>query len=626
MSSGVLVASITADNALSAASSMAIASGASLDISNRPQTVAGLSGTGTVYNFTGDGGSGGVLTIAVASGSSFTFAGGLGGGLPAFSIVKTGSGTQVLSGNNGYTGGTTINGGVLEAGSINALSSSGGISFGGGTLRYSSANATDYSPRFSTAAGQQYAIDTNGRGVSYSSALTSVGGSLTKSGSGTLTLNTAATYSGATLVQGGTLATAGVNRLPTAGSVTIAAAGAVALGGNQTLASVSGSGAIALGSSTLTTGSASSTFAGRISGRGGLTKTGPGTLTLSGSNSFTGHTLVNAGTLVLDSATALDPFAIVTTATGGTLQVNQNIRIGAYENNGSLTGSGTLSSAFVLTNSGTLAAPIADDAGGQSGVLKRTSGTSVLAAANTYTGPTRVDAGRLELAAGGSLAAASSLIVNPSGEFATGGASPTFSSVQNNGLLALAGGTTTITQLLSGTGTIDGSVTVTGLHSPGNSPGIEAITGTLDYGPGASVLWELAANTTTNSPVAYDQIVVGGDLVFTSATGLTLSFDAAGSTVDWEDSLWASDQAWTLWDVTGSSTGIGSLAITVTDWLDGSGAALSSARPDATFALTQQGSDVVLTYTAVPEPSTIALGACAAAAMAAAARLRRRSA
>jgi len=605
---------------------MAIASGASLDISNRPQTVAGLSGTGTVYNFTGDGGSGGVLTIAVASGSSFTFAGGLGGGLPAFSIVKTGSGTQVLSGNNGYTGGTTINGGVLEAGSINALSSSGGISFGGGTLRYSSANATDYSPRFSTAAGQQYAIDTNGRGVSYSSALTSVGGSLTKSGSGTLTLNTAATYSGATLVQGGTLATAGVNRLPTAGSVTIAAAGAVALGGNQTLASVSGSGAIALGSSTLTTGSASSTFAGRISGRGGLTKTGPGTLTLSGSNSFTGHTLVNAGTLVLDSATALDPFAIVTTATGGTLQVNQNIRIGAYENNGSLTGSGTLSSAFVLTNSGTLAAPIADDAGGQSGVLKRTSGTSVLAAANTYTGPTRVDAGRLELAAGGSLAAASSLIVNPSGEFATGGASPTFSSVQNNGLLALAGGTTTITQLLSGTGTIDGSVTVTGLHSPGNSPGIEAITGTLDYGPGASVLWELAANTTTNSPVAYDQIVVGGDLVFTSATGLTLSFDAAGSTVDWEDSLWASDQAWTLWDVTGSSTGIGSLAITVTDWLDGSGAALSSARPDATFALTQQGSDVVLTYTAVPEPSTIALGACAAAAMAAAARLRRRSA
>jgi len=496
---------------------------------------------------------------------------------------------------------------VLEAGSINALSSSGVISFGGGTLRYSSANGTDYSPRFSTAPGQQVAIDTNGRNVSFSTGLTSVGGSLVKSGSGTLNLNTAATYSGLTSVLGGTLATTAANRLPTSGTVAIAAGATLALGGNQTLAAVSGSGAIVLGSATLTTGSASSTFAGRISGRGGLTKTGPGTLTLSGSNSFTGDTLVNAGTLVLASTTALDPFAIVTTATGGTLQVDQNIRVGAYENNGSLTGSGTLSSAFVLTNSGTLAAPIADDVGGQSGVLKRTSGTSVLAAANTYTGPTRIDAGRLQLGAGGSLAAASSLVVNPTGEFATNGASPTFSSVQNNGLVALAGGTTSITALLSGTGTIDGSAVVTGLHSPGNSPGVEAITANLAYGSGASVLWELTANTTTNSPVAYDQVVVGGNLSFTSATGLTLSFDSIGSGVDWQDSLWASNQTWTLWDVTGTTSGVGSLAITVADWLDATGATLSSVRPYASFAVAQQGSDVVLTYTAVPEPATLGL-------------------
>ena len=284
-------------------------------------------------------------------------------------------------------------------------------------------------------------------------------------------------------------------------------------------------------------------------------------------------------------------------------------------------GSGTLTSAYILTNSGTLSAPIAD-AGGVSGVLKRTSGTSVLAAANTYTGPTRVQAGRLELGPGGAVAATSSLIVEPTGEFASGGASPTFSSVQNNGLLALAGGTTSITTLLSGTGTIDGSVAVSGLHSPGNSPGIEAITGNLAYGSGASVLWELADNTTANSPVAYDQITVGGDLAFNAATSLAIAFDAAGSLVDWDDAFWATDHSWTIWDVAGTTSGFGSLALTGTDWLDGFGAALATARPDASFAIAQQGSDVVLTYTAVPEPSTLALVACGIAAAAIARRRR----
>lgn len=623
VSSGYLVASITTDNTLSAASPLSIASGAFVDISNRPQTVAGLSGTGGLYSFTGDGGSGGVLTVAVASGSSFVFAGGLGSGYPNFSIVKAGAGTQTLSGANTFTGGVAINDGVLAVGSSGALASSGAISFGGGTLRYTSGNATDYSGRFSTAAGQQYAIDTNGRSVAFGTALTSAGGSLVKSGSGTLTLGASATYSGATTVQGGTLATSGVNRLPTSGTVTIAPTAALVLGGAQTVASISGSGAIQLGVHTLTTGSASSTFAGRISGNGGLTKVGAGTLTLSGSNSFTGDTLVNGGTLVLDSTTALDPFAIVTTAAGATLQINQNIRVGYYENNGTLTGSGTLSSAFTLTNSGTLGSVIADN-GGVSGVLKRTGGTSTLTAANTYTGPTRVQAGTLRLAGPGSLAAASSLVVEPGAVFDTAGASQPFATATNNGTLALGGGTVSVTGLLSGTGTIDGNVAVTGLHSPGNSPGVQTITGNLSYGPGASVLWEIADNTTTNSPVVFDQIVVGGNLAFDSATSLSLSFDGLGSLVDWENSWWDADRSWTVWKVTGTTSAFGNLSISAADWLDGTGLALSAARPYATFSLLQQGSDVVLAYTAVPEPSTLVLAALGTGLAAWAARRRRR--
>ena len=282
---------------------------------------------------------------------------------------------------------------------------------------------------------------------------------------------------------------------------------------------------------------------------------------------------MNAGTLVLDSGLALGPFAIVTTATGATLQVNQNIRVGYYENNGTLTGSGTLSSAFILTNSGTLASPIADD-GGASGVLKRTGGTSTLSAINTYTGQTRVQAGTLRLAGLGSLAAASSLLVEPGAVFDTDGASQPFSRATNNGTVSLGGGMISVTSLLSGTGTIDGNVALTGLHSPGNSPGIQTITGSLSYGPGASVLWEITDNTTTNSPVAFDQIVVGEDLAFDAATSLSLSFDSAGSLIDWENPFWDTNQSWTLWDVAGTTSSFGNLALSGADWLDGTGLSL----------------------------------------------------
>ena len=587
----------------------------------RTVLIGSLAGSGTVRGEA----SGPIVLRTGGDGTSTTFAGTITDSFDApstgkIAIAKTGSGTQTLSGANTYTGGTAIDGGVLVAGSAGALGSNGVISFGGGTLRYSSGNATDYSSRFSTAVGQQVSVDTNGRGVTFSTALSSAGGSLVKSGSGTLTLNGAATYSGATTVRGGTLATGGANRLPTTGSVTLDAAGTLVLGGGQTLASVSGSGAIQLGVHTLTTGSTSSTFAGRISGRGGLTKVGPGTLTLTGSNSFTGDTLVNGGTLVLDSSTALDPFAIVTTASGATLQVNQNIRIGAYENNGTLTGSGTLSSAFVLTNSGTLGSVIADD-GGQSGVLKRTSGTSTLSAVNTYTGQTRVQAGMLRFAGLGSLSASSSLLVDPGAVFDTAGASQPFSTATNNGTVSLGGGTISVTALLSGTGMIDGNAAVMGLHSPGNSPGIQPITGDLSYGPGASVLWEITDDTTTNSPVVFDQIVVGGNLAFDAATSLSLSFDSAGSLIDWEDPFWDTNQSWTIWDVAGTTTSFGSLSLTAADWLDGVGLTLSAVRPHATFSLAQQGSDVVLTYAAVPEPSTLVL---AGLGIAAAIAIRRR--
>jgi len=130
----------------------------------------------------------------------------------AGSLAKTGAGAMTLSAANTYTGGTALNAGVLKvnttetAGVSGPLGKSGVITFGGGTLQYSAANQFDYSGRFSTAAGQPVSVDTAGQNVTFANPLTSSGGTLTKLGSGTLTLTGANTFTGGTFISGGALA------------------------------------------------------------------------------------------------------------------------------------------------------------------------------------------------------------------------------------------------------------------------------------------------------------------------------------------------------------------------------------------------------------------------------------
>jgi len=132
-------------------------------------------------------------------------------------------------------------------------------------------------------------------------------------------LSGANTYSGATNVNAGTLQ---------AGIASVAnVSGAFGLNSAVTTADVSGSGInlagfntqigslagggnaggdVALGSANLTTGGdgSSTSFGGRISGTGGLTKTGSGTFTLSAENTYTGGTVVESGVLVVNGSLA----------------------------------------------------------------------------------------------------------------------------------------------------------------------------------------------------------------------------------------------------------------------------------------------------------------------------------
>jgi fibronectin-binding autotransporter adhesin len=125
-----------------------------------------------------------------------------------------------------------------------------------------------------------------------------------------------------------------------AGSNTVT--GAVTLAGNSRVQSDAGtltfSNTVALGANTLNVGGTGNTaISGAISGTGGLSKDGSGTLNLSGVNNFTGSVVVNAGTLQLGANNVVPNGASVGLAAGATLDLN-----GKTDTFTGLSGSGTL--------------------------------------------------------------------------------------------------------------------------------------------------------------------------------------------------------------------------------------------------------------------------------------------
>src|SRR5882724_7204651 len=270
------------------------------------------------------------------------------------SVVKSGTGTWVLSGTNTYSGGTTVSGGILAVSSdANLGATTGSLTINAATLEatasFTSARAISLGNASSTfMVDPTFTFTANG--------IITGTGTLNKTGSGTLVLGGMNLFSGGTNVTAGTLQLAGINRLLTTADLTISGGtfdlqtfgqttGAVTLSSGSITGSSTG---ILTGTSfTLQSGSVSAILAGNST----ITKNTSGTVTLSGANTFTGSTTVSAGTLQVNTNNALGTAASGTTVANGAVLNLNNVNYATAEPL-TLNGSG-ISNGGALRNTGT---------------------------------------------------------------------------------------------------------------------------------------------------------------------------------------------------------------------------------------------------------------------------------
>jgi autotransporter-associated beta strand protein len=347
-------------------------SGGTFDLQSFNETV----GVVTLFSGTISGTGTGTLT-----GSSYTLQSGTVSAILAgnTTVTKNTSGTVTLSGANTFTGSTTISAGTLQVNTNSALGSavSGTTVANGAVLKLNNVNYTTAEPLTlngsgisnggallnsgtSTFAGPINAatnstINAGGGTLNLTGGVSKNGTTLTIAGGGTVNIstngitgsspnsdlvvdgttvneNTANSYNGPTYIRNGGILNANVaDALPTSNGrspIIMDDSGTgssqLTLGAPQSVASFTGAATslVKLNANTLTLGNSSgtTTFAGVISGTGGLIKDGASTQILSGANTYSGSTTVNGGTLTVanGSGNALGSTSGVTVNSGGT--------------------------------------------------------------------------------------------------------------------------------------------------------------------------------------------------------------------------------------------------------------------------------------------------------------------
>ena len=376
----------------------------------------------------------GTLTLSPGAGQTQTVSdaiadqtgsGGTGGNAGSYSLQKQGAGTTVLSGINTYTGGTTVSAGTLQ-----------------GTTASLQGNIVN---------NAAVAFDQSGNGT-YSGTIIGTG-SLTKSGTGMVTLAGSSTYQGGTTISGGTIAINNASALGT---------GVVRLsGGNLTSAAT-----VTLANDiTFTAG------AGVIAAATGTTLTlAPNTVSFSlvPDTVMTFGGAADAGTVVYSAATSfITNVAFSTVVAGGTLRAGANtfgsltgndrattvVNAGATLdfNDFASTVTNLQGAGSVLTGASAAAAitvaqgNFSGAIGGAGQLVKTGAGTLMLTGANTYSGGTTVSGGTLQ---GTSTSLQGAIANNADVTFYQGFAGTYAGAMSGSGSLTKSGGGTL---LLTGT-------------------------------------------------------------------------------------------------------------------------------------------------------------------------------
>lgn len=531
-------------------------------------------------------------TLSFFRSDSLSFGGSISG---SGILNKLAGGTLTLTGTNTYSGDTNITGTLIASGGAAIGDASVVTIFAGATLNL----ASNESVGAISSNGGTAAIALNANTLTLAgSFLTHWFGQMTGTGGLTLVNNGNThvllmggtnTYSGATHIDSGEISADAANGFSPFAAVTVAAGATLDLNGyNETIGSLAGAGAVTLttvngGNGVLTTnGDNSSTlFSGAFSGVGGLTKVGTGTLTLTGDSSFTGSTIVTAGTLQLgnggttgsltgdisdngvlsfDRSDTLT-FAGAITGSGALKQIGSGTTILTGV---STYGGGTTISAGTLQigTGGSITGNVTDNANlafnrsdaidfagliSGSGRVTQSGGTTTLSnASNSYGGGTFINAGILAISADGNLGAANGAVTLNGGTLQLNGSGPFYHSPSTrNFVLGTSGGTLDIPHPVNIDGVISGSgaLTVTGAASLALVGDNTYTGGTIVHGDGlfigfggttGSILGNVALGSDASHPalfafqrtddITFDGVISGWGVVGQFQTGkLTLT-------------------------------------------------------------------------------------------------------
>lgn len=443
------------DNAAGGASIFNNMSAIDLDGTAPVVTLGALSGAnGTVFrSFTATD-----TTLAIGGlNTSTTYAGSFSrASTGTISLDKEGTGTLTLSGNNDLAG-VTVSAGTLRLGG-NSAAGAGTITTLGSIVSY--ANGVNIANAININSNTTQMEVLAGHLATQSGVISETAGPrpLEKIGDGTLILTATNAYTGVTTITGGTLqiGNGGGTGTISAGNIAIGIGAALSLNRNDAV-----------------------TLSQVISGGGAVIQAGPGNLTLSGANTYSGGTVLNNGTVTVAAASALGAAGGGLNFDGGTLVTTASFATSRVVSMGFGTANFAPAVGTTLTLNGVV--------GGIGGLAVGGLGTLVLGADNTYTSFTSIVAGAtLQVGAGGI-----------TGTLGGGNV------LHDGALIFNRSNTLTVANAISGTGTLTqagtGTTTLTGANT--YSGGTTVAAGTLRLGSSGAA--GTGTITTTGGALSY---------------------------------------------------------------------------------------------------------------------------